>query len=997
MAAQALAFDPDGARQRLATARGPVYWRSLEELADAAGFRNWLRTQHPGLADTLAMDRRGFLKLLGASLALAGLSACSHPPQTEIVPYVDEPAGQIDGLPRYFASVLVRGGYARGVLIKNSMGRPTKIEGNPGHPASLGSTDIFAQAAILQLWDPDRSQSVLHGGDVATWDDFSAALLSLTAGFDRNGGAGLRILTGAITSPTLSAQLDALRKKYPSARWHAYEPSGDANALAGTRLAFGQPLAPRLHFERAKVIVTLDADPFSDPAAGVRYARDFADTRDPDRNHGAMSRLYAIEPTPGITGSMADHHLALESWRIGAFAQALAQRLGVTAYGASGASALPDVRQRRWLDALADDLHANPGASLIAVGHAQPPWLHALAHALNAALGNVGKTLDYSEPVQKLPAGTLADLARAMHAGAVDTLLMLDVNPAYDAPADLRFAAALEKVRHPLHLGLYRNETGARAAWHLPMAHPLEAWADARAFDGTASIAQPGIAPLYDGKSAIEVLALLLGDNVTDGQSLVRRQWRTQLPDDKTWNAALRAGVIANTALPVAAPPHDAAKVAVHGTGSPPIQGTDDAEKLELLFRPDPTIGDGYWANNGWLQELPKPLTQLTWDNAALVSPALAERLHLQNGDMVELQSRDRKLEAAAWILPGQAANSVTLHLGYGRAHAGHVGDGRGFNAYTLRTAGALWAASDLRIHKTGAHFDFAATQHHFNMEGRDIVREATLAEFLAHPDFATINDRYGADPPSLYPDYPPGEYSWGMSIDLNTCIGCKACTIACQAENNIPVVGKDQVRRGREMHWIRVDRYYEGAAEDPRSVSQPVPCMMCEHAPCEVVCPVGATVHDSEGLNVQVYNRCVGTRFCSNNCPYKVRRFNFLQYTDKTTPQLKAMRNPEVSVRRRGVMEKCTYCIQRIETAHIEADKQSRRIRDGEIVTACQAACPTQAIRFGNMADKQSEVSQAKASPRNYALLGELGTRPHTTYLARLRNPNPALKDDEA
>ncbi|MGA9420814.1 MAG: 4Fe-4S dicluster domain-containing protein, partial [Rhodanobacteraceae bacterium] len=436
--------------------------------------------------------------------------------------------------------------------------------------------------------------------------------------------------------------------------------------------------------------------------------------------------------------------------------------------------------------------------------------------------------------------------------------------------------------------------------------------------------------------------------------------------------------------------------------GSPASRGRDEDDlqasaALELLFRPDPTIGTGEWANNGWLQELPKPMTQLTWDNAALVSPALAAERKLANGDMVELRLDNRTLKAAVWIVPGQAARSVTLHLGYGRRRAGHVGDGQGFDAYALRTSAAPWSEAGLQLRRTGERHDLAGTQHHFHMEGRDLLRVGNLAEYLDDPQFASAGDRWSEPTPSLYPDVAPGEYAWGMSIDLNACIGCKACTIACQSENNIPVVGKDQVSRGREMQWIRVDRYFEGQAENPRSYHQPVPCMMCEHAPCEVVCPVGATLHDSEGLNLQVYNRCVGTRFCSNNCPYKVRRFNFLQYADDSTETLKAQRNPEVSVRRRGVMEKCTYCIQRIESAHITADRENRRIRDGEVLTACQAACPTQAIRFGDIADPQSQVSQAKASPRNYAMLGELGTRPRTSYLARLRNPNPALEDDQS
>ena len=981
-------FDPAAARAALAQEHGPRFWRSLEELTDNAAFQRWLREQHPQLASAaLALDRREFLKTLGASLALAGVTACSHPPQDQIVPYLQAPAGQVDGLPRYFATALTRNGYAHGVLVENHMGRPTKVEGNPQHPASLGSTDVFAQAAVLQLWDPDRSKTVRHRLDAATWNDFDAALSALTARFNGNGGAGLHLLTGVVTSPTLSAQLDALFQKYPRARWHVHQQNGSDNAIAGARIAFGAPLSTRLHLDRAKVILTFDADFLSDPAAGVRYAREFIGTRSPEGDSRTFSRLYAVEPTPSVTGAMADHRLALESSRIGRFAQQLANRLGIaTALGSES-----EAQEQRWLDALAADLQANRGAALIVVGAAQPPWMHALAHELNAALGNVGATVDYSKPVEKLAGddGRLADLVVAMRAGSVDTLFIFDTNPVYDAPADLRFAEALQRVPHLLHLGLYQDETGALAEWHLPQAHQLEAWSDARTFDGTASIAQPLIAPLYEGHSAHELLAALLRDEVSDGRALVRRHWQQQLPDEESWTAVLQHGVIPNSAFPARLP-------SVHGDAIARAQTpiARDDTSLELLFRPDPTIADGSWANSGWLQELPKPLTQLTWDNAVLISPALARQHTLSNGELVELRLGERTLRAPVWIMPGQAARSITLHLGYGRTHAGRVGNGQGFNAYVLRTSTALWNADALLIRKVGGRHELATTQHHFNIEGRDMLRAGTLADYRRDPHFATTQDRYPQRPPTLYEDYPAGEYTWGMTIDLNACIGCKACTIACQAENNIPVVGKDQVRRGREMHWIRVDQYYEGDADRPRSYFQPVPCMMCEHAPCELVCPVDATVHDSEGLNVQVYNRCVGTRFCSNNCPYKVRRFNFLQYVDTSAETLKAQRNPEVTVRRRGVMEKCTYCIQRIEAAHIEADKESRRIRDTEVLTACQAVCPTQAIRFGDLADEHSEVAKAKSSPRNYVMLAELNTRPRTSYLARLRNPNPALED---
>ena len=971
-----------GAQASSATAAARTLWRCLEDANGRAGDAGGAR--EPADPAALSLDRRQFLQTLSASLALSGLGACSRPPQGEIVPYVEAPVGQVDGLPRFFASTLTRDGYAHGVLVETNMGRPTKIEGNPQHPASLGSTDIFAQAAALQLWDPDRSQTVVHRGETSTWNAFGAELAALAARCAADDGAGLRLLTGAITSPTLAAQLDRLQRKYPRARWHVHQPAGSQNAFAGAQLAFGEPVAVQLQLRHTGVILALDADFLTDPAAGVRYAREFAAMRRPEAPGGRMNRLYVVESTPSLTGAAADHRLPLESARIQQFACQLARRLGVGITSAGEA----DPQHARWLDALAVDLEANRGSALIVVGAAQPPWMHALGHALNATLGGASATLSYCEPVEKLPGdgGTLVDLISAIRAGAVDTLWVIDANPAYDAPADLGFAEAVQTLPHLLHLGLYRDETGTLAEWHLPQAHQLEAWSDARAFDGSASLAQPLIAPLYGGRSAHELLAEFVGDELVEGRALLRRQWQTLLPDDAAWLAALQAGVIPNTAAPRRFP-------ALRSTFLAHMRPASDAGTLELLFRPDPTIGDGRWANNSWLQELPKPLTQLTWDNPALISPALAERHSLVNGDVVELHLQGRVLRVPVWILPGQAAGSITLHLGYGRRRAGRVGSGPGFNAYALRLSDAPWSATELQLVRTGDRYPLATTQHHFAMDGRDPLRVGTLADYRRDPHFARAADEFLGQPPSLYSEPGRGEYAWGMSIDLNACIGCKACTIACQAENNIPAVGKDQVQRGREMHWIRVDRYYEGSPANPLTYSQPVPCMMCEHAPCELVCPVGATVHDAEGLNLQVYNRCVGTRFCSNNCPYKVRRFNFLQYVDNAADSLKAQRNPDVSVRRRGVMEKCTYCIQRIEEAHILADREGRRIRDNEVVTACQAVCPTQAICFGDSADAQSAVAQAKRSARNYVLLGELNTRPRTSYLARVRNPNPALE----
>ncbi|HKZ11797.1 MAG TPA: TAT-variant-translocated molybdopterin oxidoreductase [Rhodanobacteraceae bacterium] len=793
--------DPAAIRAKLAGQRGPRFWRSLEELADSEGFRAWLRTEHPRLAEAASLDRRDFLKLLGASLALAGLAGCSHPPRTQIVPYVHKPIGQVDGLPRYFATTLTRAGYAHGVLVRDNQGRPTKVEGNPQHPASLGSTDIFAQAAILQLWDPDRSQSVMHGNSVATWDDFTAALTDRVAHFHANGGEGLRLLVAPTTSPTLVAQLAAFERQFPNARWQVDDPSG---------MTVRRQVA-RCRFDRAKVIVSLDADFLSDPAAGVRYARDFIAARNPE-GAGTMSRLYVVEPTPSVTGSMADHRLPLASRDTEAFATQLAARLG------SGGAADANAAHARWVGAVAKDLVAHRGASLVIAGDAQPDSVHALARAMNASLGNIGRTVDYGPSLLAMPTrgdGSLATLATDMRDGKVDTLLMLGVNPAYDAPADIGFIAALRRVPHTLHLGLYRDETGTLAEWHAPQAHELETWGDALAFDGTTSVAQPLIAPLYDGHSAIETMALLLGDPV-DGHALVRRQWQSQLADDKAWNEALQAGVIANTptahphptlplkgransaallpstSSPSSSPPPSRGRLgggwgeqaAILGTGSRPIHGRDDG--LELLFRPDPTIGYGEWSNNGWLQELPKPLTQLTWDNVVLVSPALAKQKGLGNFDGVELRSGRHSVRGPVWIMPGQAEHSVTVHFGYGRRQAGRIADGQGFDAYALRSKDSPWLATDLELVPTGEHYDIAQTQHHFAMEGRDPLRVGTLDQFKSDPKFATAHDRYGAKPPSLYPDYPKTDYAWGMSIDLNACIGCKACTIACQAENNI-------------------------------------------------------------------------------------------------------------------------------------------------------------------------------------------------------------------
>ena len=975
-------------RVQMEKAGGVHYWRALDELAGQPAFRRQLRDAVPQLAALEpALDRRAFLKLLGASLAMAGLTACSGPPPEQIVPWVRQPEGMSPSLPQFYATTLRCAGDVVGVLVETHQGRPSKIEGNPGHPASLGATDARLQAAVLELWDPDRSQAPMRGGVVATWREFFAEAAPLAARFAQD-GRGLRVLSGRIDSPTLAAQREQWLKRFPGARWHQYEAVDDSQALAGAQMAFGAPLRPVYHLDRAETIVALEAD-FLDGLPGhLRHARDFAQRRKPENGHATMSRLYALEATPTLTGANADHAWPLASARIGAFARELAAALGTAAVQAGPASGIAPRR----VQVLAEDLRAHRGTSLLLAGPAQPAPVHALVHLINQALGNVGKTVDYLEPLAPCDPVTesLPVLVEAMAAGAVDTLLVLDGNPAYAAPADLGFAELLQKVPHGIHLGLYRDETARACAWHLPRSHALEAWSDARAWDGTASLAQPVIAPLYDTRSTHELLAALLNSTATLGRDIVRSTWRDRpgsgAGSDEDWQQSLRDGVIAADGWTPRSAGVDASFLAERPSDIPP------AGTLELLFRPDSGVWDGRYANNAWLQECPKPLTQLSWGNAAMISPALASERGLANGDVVELRVATRSVRAPVWIMPGQAERSVTVPLGYGRRHAGHVGDGLGFDAYALRSAAAPWRQDGLTLVPTGDRVELATTQQHHAMEGRAPVQSATLEQYLDDPHFA---QRHASSPPSLYPGRAPGEYRWGMSIDLNSCIGCHACTVACQAENNIPVVGAEEVRRGREMHWIRVDRYYGGHPSAPLTLHQPVPCMMCEDAPCELVCPVGATVHDSEGLNLQVYNRCVGTRFCSNNCPYKVRRFNFLQYADIASEGMQARRNPDVTVRNRGVMEKCTYCIQRIETAHIAADTAGRRIADGEVLTACQAVCPTRAISFGDIADPDSAVSREKSSPRNYALLEELNTRPHTTYLAALRNPNPALADE--
>jgi len=979
-------LDLETARARIEETQGPEFWRSLEELAGSDDFREMMHREFPkGASEWVdAGSRRGFMKLMGASLAMAGMTACTKQPLEPIVPYVKQPEELVPGRPMFYATAFELGGYASPVLVESHMYRPTKIEGNEQHPASLGGTDIFAQASILGMYDPDRSQTITYMGDVRTWGSFVSSIrgpLKVQKGL---GGAGIRLLAQTVSSPTLADQIKAFLALYPQAKWHVYEPINRDNVLEGAKLAFGQPVETRYDFSKADVILSLDADFLSAGFPGsVRYARDYAKRRNPDS--GAMNRMYVVESNPSATGAKADHHLPLRTAEIEQFAAALSSGTGLSE------------EARKFAAAVNKDLAASHGASVVVVGDHQPPAVHAIAHALNASLGNVGNTVFYTDAVDANPVNqteSLRELVADMRGGKVDVLVILGGNPAYDAPADFGFADALKNGGIPLriHHGLYQDETAELCQWHVNEAHYLETWGDSRAYDGTVSIVQPLIAPLYNGRSAAEFVGALAGGSDVSGHELVQAYWKKQhagVDFDTFWRKSLHDGWLEGT---VFAAKSLTAKI------SSPTAATAPAQGLEINFRRDPSIYDGRFANNGWLQELPKPMSKLTWDSALLVSPATAKQLNLETKDLVELELNGKTVKVPVWIQAGHADNSVTVSLGYGRWRAGRAGTGAGFNMYALRYSATPWVANGAVIHNNGAKYVLASTQGYQTMETQDggdrpLVQTRSLEEYRKEPDFAKEDE-----PPAeltLYPgyDYKKEPYAWGMTIDLNACVGCNNCIIACQSENNIPIVGKEQVNRGRHMHWLRVDAYYQGDRENPKAYFQPVPCMQCENAPCELVCPVGATVHSSEGLNDMVYNRCVGTRYCSNNCPYKVRRFNFLLFQDWETPQLKMMRNPDVTVRSRGVMEKCTYCVQRINHARIDAEREDRLIREQDLETACQQSCPADAIVFGNINDPKSRVSKLKAGARNYSLLADLNTRPRTTYLAEIRNPNPELE----
>ncbi len=1061
-------------RDSILSQNGKQYWRSLEEFADTPEFREFVSREYPHEAEHWdnGLSRRNFVKVMGASLALAGLSGCVIQPAENIVPPVHPQEGQLPGKPAFFATAMPLGGVATGLFVKSFDGRPIKAEGNPEHPGSRGATDVLAQASILGMYDPDRSQEIRYRGtDPRSWAAFMTEIRKSLDANRADGGAGIRFLAETVTSPTLVDQFNRLKAELPNAKLVQYEPINSDNVLAGAKLAFGSPAQPVYKFDKAERILTLDADIFS--GFNVAYIKDFAKGREIDEEKKTMNRLYAIETTVSLTGAKADHRLTVKPSQMPEIAKAIAKAVGV----AAAQSNYTDNAQ--WIAAMAKDLAEHKGKSLVVAGANQQPIVHALAHAMNDALGNNGQTVTYIEPLapnsDKTQTEQFREFIADVDAGKVKMLVVLGGNPVYYSPSDLKLdTERMRKCGTTIHLGLYQDETADNCIWHVNEKHYLEMWSDTRAYDGTAAIIQPLIEPLYDGKSIHEIVQLFFKENFEKrDHDIVKEYWQktnitptavakaepiAEPKADKApasaqsesakkdeakpaltapaavpavpaatvgrsfealWKKAVHDGVIPNTAAATRSVSVSTAFLAQAQNTAP------SGGPLEISILPDPCVYDGRFSNNGWLQELPNPINKITWENVGLISPNTAKKLGINTGndareytggtvptsfvnsrggnlyaDLVKLKYQGSEIKAPVpmWISPGQPDDVITVFMGYGRTRAGKVGTGLGYNVFDVRRSDAADFGTG-EVTRTGEITNIASTQTHFNMEGRDLLRVWDLNSLEDEIEAGHQHNEYDK---SMYPYEQHTELydkntRWAMTIDLNSCVGCNACVIACQSENNIPVVGKEQVERSREMHWLRIDSYYGGSNinEPDGPHFQPLLCQQCEQAPCEVVCPVHATVHSAEGLNDMVYNRCVGTRYCSNNCPYKVRRFNFLLYQDWHTPQYKLMRNPEVSIRSRGVMEKCTFCTQRIAAARIEAQKDgAREIRDGEVQTACQTVCPADAIKFGNAGDATSEVAKAKKDHRNYNLLNELNTQPRTTYLAAVKNFNKEMPD---
>jgi molybdopterin-containing oxidoreductase family iron-sulfur binding subunit len=964
----------DLARIREVTGGGSKrFWSSLEELIDEEGFRALLEAEFPAAASMFDVPgRRQFLKLMGASLLLGGLTACGETRSDQALPYVNQPEATIPGVPRTYATAVLFEGYAQPVIATTYDGRPTKLDGNPDHPATRGKSDPFMQSAIFGLYDPDRSKIPTHRGVASTWTAFEAELAQLRTGWRERQGDGLRVLTGAATSPTFVRQMGDLAKQWPKMRWHRFDPIGPARQSEAMTLAFGRPVTPHYRLDRCDVIVTLGHDLLGPGPHQVSHAMAWSGKRGEHAPGQGRSRLHVAESTPSLTGTVASTRLPCDASRLATLAQAIAAKFSLAGWTP------PELHppEQRWIERAVQDLRANRGRALLTIGPYLDPQWQAIAPLINEQLGNASNTVWYSEPIAHPgdEASSLAALATGIASGAVDTLVIFDSNPAYTASGALDFTHLLPRVPHRIHVGFRADETARLCAWHLPLSHPLESWSDARAVDGSATILQPVIAPLYDSRSAHQFIDMMLAAP-GPADAAVRSTWQAVFGENfaEHWTRALHDGFVSGTQAP-------ALTIAARTPASPPLAATTASGAIDVVFQPDPAIWDGRFANIAWLQELPKPLTKITWDNVVAISPSLASSQKLSNGDMVKVTVGKKIIRGPVWILPGQAPRTIVLTFGYGQRAGGDIATEGGFDAYAAQPAPHTFVARG-SISRIDSQYPIATTQAHHRMDGFDFVREVTAKNPRTPPP---------KENHTFYPDWnePQGpynkpEHAWGMVIDLDLCIGCNACVSACNVENNVLVVGKDQVSRGREMAWLRVDRYYTGDVDNPKSFFQPVPCMHCEKAPCEMGCPVHATAHSPDGINQMAYNRCIGTRTCSSYCPYKVRRFNWYDYRSFADAE-QAVKNPDVTVRSRGVMEKCSYCTQRIQAAQIAADKDSRPLRRDEITTACQQACPTTAIVFGDLKDNESAVAKRRVSGRHYALLEELGTRPRTTYLAR-------------
>jgi len=987
-----------------------IFWRSLEHKAapdaaadQAAGSDVVKQTIDAG--DLLKVNRRNFVTLSGAIGALAGLEGCIRRPEEKILPYVAQPEYVNPGIAMHYASVLERQGEALGVLVTSNEGTPTKIEGNPDHPASQGGADMYAQAEILELYDSDRAQAPSKGGAKKTWAEVDSLIRDLRA----SRGAGVRVLAQPSVSPTYLQLRDAVRRDLPAVRFHTYSSVNQSNQRDGGKLAFGRPVNVLPDYSKAKVVLALDCDFMLTEQGAVRASRQFAQARNMDDAHDETNRLYAVEPTMSVTGSNADHRLRLAAQDVAGYAQALAGALSALQVPLSGVAAgakAPAGVPKPWLDAVAKELVTNRGKCLVVAGSRQPAAVHALVFAINRALGNVGQTVSYRPVIDAVEASqfdNLKALTDDMMAGKVKALLILGGNPVYEAPGDVPFATALAKVATSICVSSHMDETARLCTWQVPRAHALESWGDQQALSGEYSVQQPLLGAIWRGRSDIEVMAALAGEPAKTGYDLVRQ---TTLQKghigEEAWRKLLHTGVAPDArgmlgAMPVREAQVVTALAAAKG-------GALGPKNMEAVFLADNKMLGGRYSNNTWMLELPDPITNITWDNAALLAPSTADSLGIENGDMIRVSKGDASVEIVAWKQPGMAAHSVGLPLGWGRTAAGKGGYGyaaasndeerSGFDVAPLRTADAPGFTSGIEITKLGGTYKLSQTQEHDAMEDRPLAIDATVAEYREKPDFT----QWAAPDPSVPPLWETVDYTkgvqWGMVVDLNLCNGCNACVVACQAENNIPTVGKEQIARGREMAWFRIDRYYVGEdADEPEVAYQPIGCQHCEEAPCENVCPVAATSHSDEGLNDIAYNRCIGTRYCMNNCPYKVRRFNFLNFNTDVPETLAMQRNPNVSNRFRGVVEKCSYCVQRVQASKIKARREERDLVDGEAVSACMQTCPTEAITFGDINDPKSKVSKRRAVDRNYGLLAEVGTRPRTRFLGKVRNPNPEMQ----